>query len=500
MKDGDGTLILNKEGIANRYNSYFSSVGENMASKYKDISKSPLDYVLNGQPFDKKLVFSDTTKSEVSKLIRNLKNKKASGFDLISNCIVKCSSKIIGPVLVDLFNKCMQVGFFPDTFKTAKVIPIFKKGDHGEVSCYRPISLLPVLGKLYEKIIAVRTIRHFNDHNLFSKHQFGFREGFTTEYAMLDIFEKLLYNLDNGLSSCAVFLDLAKAFDSVSHSILLQKLSIYGIRDNSLKLFESYLDSRKQFVEINGVSSSMETIKFGVPQGSILGPLLFLIFINDLPEATKFYVKLFADDTFLCAQNIDFKHLETEVNDEIEKVHTWLASNKLTLNTSKSKFMIISNKKAIPRNFTVAINGENLEKCTSYKYLGIIFDEKLNWKEHVSYVCGKVASACGALAKLRHCVNTNILKEFYHALSYSYIRYGLIVWGNALPTTLKPVQALMNRAARIITFSPFGHIDMKPIYECLEILDLKNAFLLETSKFIFKQKKRSPSCAHWKSF
>ena len=181
--------------------------------------------------------------------------------------------------------------------------------------------------------------------------------------------------------------------------------------------------------------------------------------------------------------NIDFKHLETEVNDEIEKVHTWLASNKLTLNISKSKFMIISNKKAIPRNFTVAINGENLEKCTSYKYLGIIFDEKLNWKEHISYVCGKVASACGALAKLRHCVNTNILKEFYHALSYSYIRYGLIVWGNALPTTLKPVQALMNRAARIITFSPFGHIDMKPIYECLEILDLKNAFLLETSKF-----------------
>ena len=177
------------------------------------------------------------------------------------------------------------------------------------------------------------------------------------------------------------------------------------------------------------------------------------------------------------------------MNDEIEKVHTWLASNKLTLNISKSKFMIISNKKAIPRNFTVAINGENLEKCTSYKYLGIIFDEKLNWKEHISYVCGKVASACGALAKLRHCVNTNILKEFYHALSYSYIRYGLIVWGNALPTTLKPLQALMNRAARIITFSPFGHIDMKPIYECLEILDLKNAFLLETSKFVFKQKK-----------
>ena len=213
---------------------------------------------------------------------------------------------------------------------------------------------------------------------------------------MLDIHEKLLHNLDQGLSSCAIFLDLAKAFDSVCHNILLQKLSIYGVRETSLKLFESYLNERKQFVEVNGVSSSLEIIKYGVPQGSILGPLLFLIFINDLPEATNFYVKLFADDTFLCAQNTNFNELESDVNLEIQKVHKWLESNKLTLNISKSQFMIISNSKNIPRNFSVSINEESLTRCRSYKYLGVIFDENLNWNEHVKYVCQKVSKACGA--------------------------------------------------------------------------------------------------------
>ena len=163
--------------------------------------------------------------------------------------------------------------------------------------------------QLFEKIIAVRIIEYFNENNLFSKHQYGFRSQFNTEYAMLDIYEKLLCNLDKGLSSCTIFLDLAKAFDSVCHSILLQKLKRYGITKRCFNLLESYLDSRFQFVEINGKRSSVKKIDYGVPQGSILGPLLFLIFINDLPDATKFYIKLFADDTFLCAQNIDWKCL-----------------------------------------------------------------------------------------------------------------------------------------------------------------------------------------------
>ena len=154
-------------------------------------------------------------------------------------------------------------------------------------------------------------------------------------------------NLDTELSSCAIFLDLAKAFDSVSHNILLRKLQKYGFRGNVLKLFQSYLQSRSQFVKINNTSSSLIDIVFGVPQGSILGPLLFLLYINDLPQATNFFVRLFADDTFLCAQNKDLVALESQVNFELQKVYNWLASNRLSLNMDKSKFMLISNKKRI---------------------------------------------------------------------------------------------------------------------------------------------------------
>ena len=198
---------------------------------------------------------------------------------------------------------------------------MFKGGDKENPSSYRPISLLPALGKLLEKIVSIRALDHLNENELLSKHQFGFRKHFSTEFALLDIYEKLLFNLDKNLSSCAIFLDLAKAFDSVDHTILLSKLGKYGFHGPFLEFFKSYLDSRSQFVKLGCITSTILPIKFGVPQGSILGPLLFLIFINDLPNATNFFIKLFADDTFLCAQNSNLEALEVEVNQEIAKVY-----------------------------------------------------------------------------------------------------------------------------------------------------------------------------------
>ena len=386
-----GKKLDNPLDIANSFNSHFSTVGKTMAEKYEKIDfsnlKDPLDYVTRKESICRNL--SLTNLSEILKLISNLDPKKSCGFDFITNKILKATSATIAPFLVSLFNKCLNNGTFPNCYKTAKVTPLFKGGDRQDMDCYRPISLLTCLGKLFEKVIATRLLNYFNTFDLFSNYQFGFREGFTTEFAILDIYEKLLYNLDKGLVTCSIFLDLSKAFDSVSHNILLRKMEKYGLKGPALKMFESYLSQRYQFVSLNNVKSVLSLIEYGVPQGSILGPLLFLIYINDLPEATIFFIKLYADDTYLCAQNESIQELENEVNAGLENVYNWLASNKFTLNFKKSKFMITTRKRCAKDDFSVKLRGVNLERCESYKYLGVFFDEKLNWESHVAYVCKK---------------------------------------------------------------------------------------------------------------
>ena len=244
------------------------------------------------------------------------------------------------------------------------------------------------------------------------------------------------------------------------------------------------LTDRTQYVKVNGVKSSLLNTLIGVPQGSILGPLLFLIFINDLPDATSLYVKSFADDTFLCAQNSSFSLLESEVNSELDKVANWLISNKLTLNINKSKYMIISRKHLIP-SLSVEIKSTQLEKCNSYKYLGIIIDKDLNWKEHIQYLTTKVLKACGAIAKLRHCVCVETLKNVYYSIVYSYIRYGFIIWGNSSSSALASLHTAINKVLRIMTFAPFGNIDLNPIFEFLNVLNLDQIFSFEFGKFLY---------------
>ena len=326
-----------------------------------------------------------------------------------------------------------------------------------------------------------------DEHDVIAKEQFGFRPKFTTEYAILDIYEKLINNLDKSLTSCAIFLDLAKAFDTVSHEILLRKLDSYGFRNKAYDLLDSYLKNRYQFVKLDNTKSIISLIEFGVPQGSILGPLLFLLYINDLPNATNLFVKLYADDTFLCAQNSCVKLLEEEVNAELEKVYEWLCANKLTLNISKSKYMIVTKKRNVGP-ISVNINKSDLDECDSYKYLGVIFDKNLTWKNHIDHICGKINRSIGGLAVLRHRTNISVLREIYFALVNSYARYGILAWGNTSETNLHPLKTLLNKAIRIMSFAPYGPLDLEPIYQELGILNIDQTFLLERGKFMYKKK------------
>ena len=485
-----GKTFDSPSSISKHLNKHFSSVGKDMASDFDDIDptqiRDALEY-LNDE-VSQTVQLSHTTIMEIIKFIQKLEEGKSCGYDQISNRVLKACCVIIAPFLVNLFNKCIDTGVFPDCFKVAKVTPLLKGGDKSDPNSYRPISLLPSLGKLFERVISVRVLNHFNDLNLFSEHQFGFREGFNTEFAILDLYEKFLHNLDQGRITCAVFLDLAKAFDSVSHDILLRKLKKYGIRYNAYQLFKSYLEKRSQFVTIENISSSLEFIEFRVPQGSILGPLLFLIFINDLPNATRFFIKLYADDTVLCFDDDNFKTLISNVNSELENIYKWLAANKLTLNIKKSKYMIISKRKFPMEYLGIMFNGKELKSCESYKYLGVYFDKDLNWKTHIQYITQKISKACGSIAKIRKCVDINTLREVYHALIHSYLRYGIIAWGSAAKTALQPLQVAVNRAIRIMCSAPLGRIDVDPLFEILSILKNDDLYALEVAKFMFKSK------------
>ena len=489
-------LIRNKEGkdlrdlkqITNCLNVHFATIGKDMAQNHSnhEAIKNPLDYI--SKRVERNMSFSDTDCREILDIVLSQDDKKACGYDEINNKIIKKTANIAAPFIKLLFNASMKQGEFPDCFKLAQVTPLFKGGEKSDLGCYRPISLLPAMSKILEKIIQVRVMNFLTEEKVISEQQFGFRPKFSTEYAILDIYEKLTHNLDNSLSSCAIFLDLAKAFDTVSHDILLQKLEVYGIRGNCLKLFESYLKNRYQFVKLDNEKSEVCLVEFGVPQGSVLGPLLFLLYINDLSSATNLFVKLFADDTFLCAQNKDAKLLEEEVNFELDKVYNWMSSNRLTLNISKSKYMIISRKRKI-EPMTIKIKQTELEHCDSYKYLGVLFDKDLSWKPHIEYICGKISKSVGGLAMLRHRTSISVLREVYHALISSYIKYGILAWGNASDVALQPLKLLLNKVVRIITFAPYGPLDLEPIYNELEFLNLHQTFSYERGKFMFKRKK-----------
>ena len=455
-----------------------------MAEHFSDQTGDPLGYIHHS--IVDSLYMTPTTPLEILEYIDKLDSKKAAGSDEISCHMIKLTRLIIAPLLSNLFNVCIYKSVFPDVFKIAEVIPLYKGGDKHILGNYRPISLLPQFGKIFEKAIAKRLTNFLNANNILTSHQFGFRKSFSTELAAVDLYDHLLNKLHEKQYTCAIFLDLAKAFDSVNHGILLDKLYKYGVRGPALRLFQSYLSNRRQYVKLCDIKSNLNTVDIGIPQGSILGPLLFLIYINDLPNASNFYVKLFADDTFLSLSDPSLHNLNVRTNIELKKIYRWLEANRLTLNIAKSKFMILTNKRISDRKFKLKINRTTLEKCSSYKYLGLFFDKDLDWKTHVSYVCKKISKTCGIISKLRHCVDINTLKTVYYSLGYSYLRYGNIVWGNAAESILEPLKTIQNRIIKIMTFAPFGRVDLEPVYRDLKILGLAEMHFLEKAKFMFK--------------
>ena len=381
-------------------------------------------------------MFSLVSESVIDKIINDISAKNSSGPDGISTKLLKLvKHDLISPLTNIVIQTLSSTGIFPDRLKIVKVIPIYKKGDSLLAENYRPISLLYSLSTIFEKVMLIQLKQYLEEHNLLYKSQYGFRENHSTEYAALELIDHISNNLDNGKLSFSIFLDLSKAFDTLDHTFLTQKLKHYGIKSCALKLLKKYLSNRKQYVELNNVKSEMCEIETGVPQGSILGPLLFVIYVNDIYKASSIlHAIIYADDTTLTANLEDFpaktrKDLENKINSEINKINIWLKANRLCLNIHKSKFMLYYKPPKRVPILVLKINNTEITSVDTLIFLGLLINKKLNWKPHVEKTAGKISKAIGVINRLKFVVPQNILVTLYNSIILSHLYYCTLAWG-----------------------------------------------------------------------
>ena len=461
-------------------------MGADLADKLPYTEAQFSDYLQTPNPNHERFILHPATETEVEKESQDLDISKSTGIDTIPPKIVKWSAVLLTPILTKLINMCFLGGIYPDSLKLARVIPIFKGGNKNDSSLYRPISILTQINRIFEKLLRDRLYDFVKD-KLYRK-QFGFRPKNSTEHPVLDLKENIFENCSKKQISCILFLDLKKAFDSVSHQILLNKLEYYGVQGVALNLFRSYLTNRKQLTVIDDCVSDFDLIEWGVPQGSVLGPLLFLIFINDIPHASDLGTWLFADDTVLVTSANSLALLQTKMNHQVEMVHDWLLANRLSVHyVDKSKYMLVNKNinTRVDDEFELKMGNHVIARTKSYRYLGLLVDEKFSWGDHINEVCWKLSQVAGVIFKIRTLLSNEAMMLVYHALAGSKIRYGLVCWATAAQPLLDKVTVAHNKIITYMTFSKrCSH--MWPLYCKLNVLPLDLQIKIEHAKTMYK--------------
>ena len=490
-------IISDPKLNANTFNSHFSKLGAKVQQKIPIERGSYKDYLYkknkNGEYYINNaghvFFLTPTDPIEVSEIIINLNEKKSPGPNGIPVFLLKKFIEFFSFWLSKLINLCFSSGIFPDLLKFAKVTPLHKKESKLDYLNYRPISLLSVYSKIFEKLLYTRVYSYLVKYKLIYSKQFGFRSNHSCNHAIVSLTEHIKKLLDDGHVVCGVFVDLEKAFDTVHHEILCDKLNAYGLRGKINDLLKSYLSNRKQYVSLHGVESSLEDITCGVPQGSTLGPLLFLLYINDFRLClNKTSSGHFADDTFIIYNSKKLKTIETVINTELKQVIKWLRLNKLSLNANKTELIFFypkSNKNLDFDNIFINFNGIRLIPVDFVKYLGMFIDKHLNWNQHIHELSKKLSQANGILSKLRHNASRNVCIQVYYSLFYSKLIYGCNAWGLSSEENIQSIEILQNKCIRILTFAPYNsHIPNKTFID-LKLLKVRDIIKLFQLRLIY---------------
>ena len=450
MEVGD-RCITESEEKANCFNTFFAK-----KSNLNDAGKVPDTSEINDT--ESSIENIRITTIAVNKILRNLKVNKASGPDDISPRVLKQTANEISPSLAQLFNFSLQTGKFPSLWKMANVTPLLKnKGRRSELKNYRPISLLSCIGKTMERCIYDKLFKYLIEENLLTKYQAAYLPGASTETQVLEIYHHIIDALDKGKDTRFLFLDISAAFDKVWHRGLLAKLKKYGIRGKLLEWIENYLSHRRQKVVVEGKTSKLTELTSGVPQGSILGPLLFLIYINDLPLRILTNIRIYADDSSLYINYGKGEAGESALalQEDITRIENWAEKWQITFNPTKTESMVFSRKHHI-ESPPIKMKNTNIDDVKEHKHLGIILQQNGTWKKHIAEVCSKAKRKVDILRSLMFKINRKSLEKLYLSYIRPCLEYGSTIWDNCTKHEKEELEKIQLAALRVITGAKRG--------------------------------------------
>jgi exonuclease III len=445
-----------KDISAQELNNHFTTIADTLITT--DQSKSndleALTAFCSNKNITSDLNIPFMTVFEVYHYLTHLKESKARGLDGLDTEILKLSAPTITDTLTYIYNICLEKGYFPNALKKAKIIPIHKSGNTSDPTNYRPISILSVLSKPLEKHIHKHTLKHVDDNKLMLSNQSGFRKGHSCHTSLISLVDQLLKNINHNEYCGVLFIDFKKAFDVIDHDLLIRKLSRYGFSMHTLNLIHSYLTNRQQCVTTSTSTSDLKTLKYGVPQGSVLGPLLFTLYINDLPLYIQADIEMFADDTTIHTSNVNLKQLMPSLQQSANTLMKWTELNHMAIHPQKTKFMLITTRQKrqnLPLKLpSIKINNQIIEEVDSHKILGITVDNNLSWSEHMTVLCKNISQKVYQLSQIKYFLDPYSKKLFFLAYIQSSIDYASTIWDSASANTLKPLLSLHKRAIKII--------------------------------------------------